>query len=308
MKLFIRIGNIVGVLSWSVLFSLTAYAQQDPLYGLYINNPLVINPAYTGINNNLAIFTGYRNQWAGFDGNPATLYAGGHLSLLQNKMAAGLTMVSDRIGENNNTQLTASYTYKLSLGEAQTLSFGMQAGFINYKVDPSSLLLEDITDNSFSSISQTKPTFGAGLMLKSDRYLLGLSVPRLVNGSFEIGGQEINVYQQHYYLLGSYLFFLSERIILKPSVLLKAVSGTPVSADMNVNFILDRNYSVGIYTRNLNAYGLMAQISFLDKFRVSYALEVPTNKSVGTRFTTNEVMLSISTAALGFHDHSQSGF
>ncbi|HCZ36045.1 MAG TPA: hypothetical protein DHV26_08980, partial [Cytophagales bacterium] len=28
--------------------SLTAMAQQDPLYSQYINNPLLINPAYTG--------------------------------------------------------------------------------------------------------------------------------------------------------------------------------------------------------------------------------------------------------------------
>jgi type IX secretion system PorP/SprF family membrane protein len=308
MNRFTCIQKVVNVLSCSLLVSLTAYAQQDPLYGLYINNPLVINPAYTGINNNFAAFTGYRNQWAGFDGSPATLYAGGHLSLHENKMAAGLMVVSDKIGENNNTQFTANYAYKLPLGNEQILSFGMQAGFIHYKVDPASLTLQDPTDNFFSSINQMKLTLGAGILLKSDRYLLGLSVPRLMNSALETGGQKVNVYQQHYYLLGSYLFFPSKQVILKPSILLKAVSGAPLSVDVNFSAIFDRKYSVGMYTRNLNAYGLLARIGFLDKFTVSYALEVPTNRSVGSRFITNEVMLSMSMSVFHFHALSQSAF
>jgi type IX secretion system PorP/SprF family membrane protein len=304
MKSFPLIIKITVMLGCLVFVSATAYAQQDPLYGLYINNPLVINPAYTGINNNFTSFAGYRNQWAGFDGNPTTLYAGGHLSLSENQMGAGLMVVSDRIGENSNTQLTASYAYRLSFSEGQTLSFGMQVGFINYKVDPSSLILQDPTDNSFASVNQLKPTLGAGLLLKSDRYMFGLSVPRLINGALELGGQKMNVYQQHYYMLGSYSFYLSEQIILKPAILLKAVNGAPLSMDVNFNLTLDRKYLIAIYTRNLGAYGVMTQIKFLDKFRISYALEVPTNKSVGTRFVTNEVMLSVSTAVLQFHDLS----
>ena len=138
--------------------------------------------------------------------------------------------------------------------------------------------------------------------------MIGLSVPRMVNSSFDLGGQKINVYQQHYYLMGSYLFFLSEGVILKPSVLLKAVSGSPLSADVNVNVIFKRNYSIGAYTRNLNSYGLLAQVNFMEKYRIAYAFEVPTNGSVGTRFVTNEIMLSIRTSVLRFHENSVSNF
>lgn len=34
------------------LFSICAQAQIDPLYAQYLNNPLLINPAYSGLNNN----------------------------------------------------------------------------------------------------------------------------------------------------------------------------------------------------------------------------------------------------------------
>ncbi len=288
--------------------SVQVSAQQDPLYSLYLNNPLLINPAYTGLNNNLTMFAGYRSQWAGFDGSPSTLNAGAHTSLWQNKMAAGFVVVSDRIGENTNTQVTGTYAYKLPINAGTTLSFGMQAGFMNYKVDPSQLTLQNPTDPLFMPVNQMTPSIGAGVMLKGDRYLLGLSVPRLVNGTFDLGGQKINVYEQHFYMLGSYLFHISERLVLKPSVLLKAVSGAPLSTDLNFNLIIDRNYSAGIYTRNFNAYGILASINFLDKFKLAYALEVPTNKSVGTRYVTNEIMLSMRMSILGFQATEVSNF
>ncbi len=283
-------------------------AQQDPLYSLYLNNPLLINPAYTGANNNLTVFAGYRSQWAGFDGSPSTLNAGAHTSLYQNKMAAGFVVVSDRIGENTNTQATGTFAYKLPIKAGTTLSFGMQAGFMNYKVDPSQLTVQNPADPLFQPVNQITPTLGAGVMLKGDRYLLGLSVPRLVNGTFDLGGQKINVYEQHFYLLGSYLFHVSERIILKPSALLKAVAGAPLSTDINFNAIIDRNYSAGIYTRNFKAYGILASVNFLDKYRLAYALEVPTNQSVGTRYVTNEIMLSMRMSIFGFQANTVSNF
>ena len=291
-----------------MLASLRMFGQQDPLYSLYLNNPLLINPAYTGMNNNLTMFAGYRSQWAGFDGSPTTVNAGAHTSLWQNKMGAGFYVASDKIGENTNTQVTGSYAYKLPINAGTTLSFGMQAGFMNYKVDPSQLTLQDATDPLFTPVNQMTPSIGAGVMLKGDRYLLGISVPRLVNGTFDLGGQKINVYEQHFYILGSYLFHISERLVLKPSVLLKAVSGAPLSTDLNFNLIIDRNYSAGIYTRNFNAYGILASVDFLDKFKLAYALEVPTNKSVGTRYVTNEIMLSMRMSIFGFQATEVSNF
>ncbi len=302
--------RLIGILLCALCCFAAAgvHAQQDPIYGLYINNPLVINPAYTGINNNLTAFTTYRNQWAGFDGSPSTFNAGGHVSLRQNKIGAGLLFVSDKIGENTNTQVTGTFAYKLPVSDGTTLSFGMQAGFINYKMDPSRLTLQDPTDPLFAPINQIKPSLGAGVMLKGDKFMVGLSMPRLINGTFDMGGQKISVYQQTFYFLGSYLFFLSERVVMKPAVLLKAASGAPLSTDLNFNFIIDRKYSAGLYTRSFNTYGITAQVNFLEKYHLTYALEVPTGASVGAQFITNEVMLSIRTSTFTYHDRAISNF
>ena len=84
-----------------IIFGAACYqskAQQDPLYAQYINNPLVINPAYTGINNVLNASLGHRTQWAGFEGAPNTTSLSVHSSLFDNKVGGGILLIRDQRG------------------------------------------------------------------------------------------------------------------------------------------------------------------------------------------------------------------
>ena len=56
-----------------------------------------------------------------------------------------------------------------------------------------------------------------------------------------------------YYLFGSYVMFISEDIRFKPSLLLRASSGSPLSADLNAMFTFRELYTGGIFTRNFNS-------------------------------------------------------
>src|SRR3989337_4588720 len=155
-------------------------AQVDPLYAQYLNNPLLINPAYAGLNNNFNAGITYRKQWAGFEGSPNTFNVNGHTSLLENRMGIGLIFVKDNVGVNSNTEVHGTYAYRLDLDE-KYLSFGLQAGFISFKGNNSDLNPYDASDPAFNENQNiTKPSFGAGIILNSERYFLGLSVPRML--------------------------------------------------------------------------------------------------------------------------------
>lgn len=282
--------------------SLSGFAQQDPLYAQYINNPMVINPAYAGLNNNFNASISYRNQWGGFDGNPVTMNVNSHLSLVDNKVGVGILLVQDKIGNIKNTEFQAAFSYKLKL-EDKTFSFGMQAGVINFRNDYSSLNLSNKLDTAFTrNENLSKPNIGVGAILKSEKYFVGLSVPRLLSTIVSNGGQNYELYNQHYYLFGSYVFYLNERIRLKPSVLLKGVKGSPLSTDLNFNVNIDANYTAGVFTRNFNAYGLLLQAKLSDRYKFGYTFELPTNQSVGTRFNTHELFLGIVLPVLSYHD------
>jgi type IX secretion system PorP/SprF family membrane protein len=290
-----------------ILFQLVMgaiHAQQDPLYSQYLNNPFVINPAYGGLTNNLNASVSYRQQWAGFEGSPKTINFNASMSLFDNTMGAGLMVVSDQIGANTTNEVFATYSYRIQLDQTKTLSFGLQAGASNYQTDNDKLNPQNPSDPFYTgTISEFKPSFGAGVILTSDKFFLSLSVPRMLKSNFEEEGVQTTLYAQHFYGLASYLFFLSERVRFKPSALVKYVSGAPLSVDVNASVIFHENYQAGVLTRNFNTYGFFVQAFVKNSLRFGYVFELPTAKSVGTNFTTHEVTLGIRMTPLRFHSN-----
>jgi len=291
-----------------LFISISGFSQQDPIYSQYLLNPIVINPAYAGLNNNLTVLAGYRTQWTGFDGQPQTLNATAHTSIVNNKVGIGIVFMNDRIGNVTNTETNAAFSYKLNLNKT-TFSFGMQAGFQSYRTDYSALNLFDAGDNAFTGVERgTRINMGAGAVLKSEKLFLGLSVPRLLPSTFENGGQEFELYNQHFYLAGAYMHYVNEHIRLKPAVLVRGVKGAPASVDLAFNVNFNGMHTAGLFTRNFNTYGILLQTMLKEQYRFGYVFEVPTNKSVGTQFLTHEITLGIQLSVFSFHERSISNF
>jgi type IX secretion system PorP/SprF family membrane protein len=300
--------KLILLIFCAIVITGSVKAQIDPLYAQYLNNPLLINPAYSGLNNNFNASLTYRKQWAGFDGSPTTVNASAHSSLFDNKMGVGFYIMQDKAAVNKNTDIQATYAYRIDLKE-KYLSFGLQAGLINYKSNNGDLNPRDPSAPEFSgNQSYSKPTFGAGIILNSERYFVGLSVPRMLKAKASINGIETDLYQQHFYFTGAYIIFLTERIRLKPAMLLKGVKGAPFSTDLNFSANFDEKYTAGIFTRNFNTYGLLAQMKLKDNVRFGYVFEVPTNHSVGARYTSHELMVGINMSLLSFHSTSITNF
>ncbi len=281
--------------------SLTAMAQQDPLYSQYINNPLLINPAYTGSTTDFNASVMYRKQWAGFEGSPVTMNANAHMALSNNRMGAGLIVLQDQIGADKTTEITFTYGYHLPLSTDLKLSFGLQGGLINYQTDYSDVTFNP-ADGKFVNQSEWRPNLGSGLILRSEKFMVGLSVPKLLKATSTIEEYSTSLYNQHAYAMAAYVFQLSYRIKVKPWVMARMVSGAPVSFDYAASLKVDDSYSLGLFTRNLNTLGTFAQINLGDNIRFAYAFELPTGKSVGTQFTTHEVTLGVRFGLLNFHD------
>jgi type IX secretion system PorP/SprF family membrane protein len=217
-------------------------------------------------------------------------------------------VVQDKIGDTKITETSSLYAYKIELNDDRVLSFGLQAGIINYRNDAANLNPKDAGDPLFGFVNETKFNIGAGVVLKSERFMVGFSVPRLTPTTVNPSGtQNVEIYGRTFYLMGAYMLYLTESIRLKPSLLLRATANAPLSADINFNLNLEENYTLGLFTRNFNVVGYLAQINVKD-YRIGYVFEVPTNASVGARFTTHEVSIGISLAAFAYHNRQRSNF
>ncbi len=284
----------------------TALAQQDPLYAQYLTNPLLFNPAYAGFNNAFNASLSFRNQWAGYSGSPSTVNFNSHLALVDNKVGLGGMIIRDVLGTTKNTEAHLLASYKIKLNEKYQVSFGMQAGFTSSVNNYSQLHLDNPSDPSFGeNMKFTWPNIGFGTILTGEKFLIGISVPRMLKAKNDDGSF---IYNQHLYVFASYVHYIGTRLRLKPSLLLRGVNGAPLSADLNFNINIDTKYTAGVFVRNFNTYGALVQAWFKDKVRLGYAFELPAGNSVGTQFTSHEVTLGIKTAVLKSHERSYSEF
>jgi type IX secretion system PorP/SprF family membrane protein len=295
--------RITILLFSTLLIGTMAGAQRDPLYAQYANNPFVLNPAYAGLNNNLNFGLSYRNQWNGLQGSPKTTNINGRMPLVFDKMGAGIMIVSDQMGASTVTEALAMYSYQIHVNSATVLSFGLQAGIANFRFDNTKVAAYDNSDPLFqNNYNEATPGLGFGVVLKGDQFVVGASVPRMLKSTFSVQGVPYSLYTQHYYFNGSYDFFLTERLRLKPSTLLKWVKGAPLSVDLNASLLINNYYQVGLLTRNFNTFGFLGQALIKDIFLMGYVFELPTGGATDLDFTTHEIMMGVRLRVLSFHE------
>ncbi len=293
-NIMMRNINITTLCLIFLMSGLESKAQQDPLYNLYSFNQYMINPAYAGIYNNFVANLITRKQWAGIDGSPLTNMFSAHTSVAK-EFGTGLLIVNDQLGINNNTEAQASFSYKI-VSSKSTLAFGVQGGVINYGYDYDKLNLAYVDDEGLDMNNEgfTKSNFGAGVFYMTEKYYLGLSVPRLLKAKVNDGVTSSTRYLQHYYFSGG-LIIKSRSInsfLLKPSFLVRYTE-SQMSADLSLNALLVNTIWAGVTLRNLTGIAINAQVLVNRKFRFGYSFELPTNQLVQNNYGTHELSLLV---------------
>ncbi len=253
--------------------SVSAFAQQDAQYTQYMFNGLVLNPAYAGSREATSITAIYRNQWVKMPGAPKTLSASVHTAVGE-KNGVGLMLESDQIGAHSRFSLYGSYAYRLLLGEGK-LSLGVQAGILNYSSDWSKVNnIKDADDPNFvGQDSKLLPNFGIGAYYYLERFYVGASIPHLLNGALD-DLEKTSVYDRHYFLTSGAVFDISPAVKLKPSILIKSVpSAAPISADLNLSFLIQDALWVGGSYRFGDAVALLMEYQFVNGLRLGYSYD-----------------------------------
>jgi type IX secretion system PorP/SprF family membrane protein len=273
-------------------------AQYDPLYNQYNFDQLMLNPAYAGVHDILTTSLLYRAQWAGFEGAPQTATLTGHTSLGNNKAGVGATIISERYGVNNNTEVYGAFSYKINFGRS-TLSAGISGGYLNYSYNYGDLNLDVQDDPVFNPLNETvsQPNFGFGLWYFTDDYYLGISVPRILQVDVDTdGGDPSSRYSRHYYVSAGGMITLNPTLKIKPYTLVRLVDGIPGSIDIGANLLIRELIWAGILFRDFGAIALMGQMEINDQLRLGYSLELATNEITTQSAGTHEIMLTFDLA------------
>lgn len=261
-----------------LLYFTETNAQQDPQYTQYMYNMNVVNPAYAGSRGTLSIGLLGRTQWTSIDGAPKTFTFDAHAPLGR-KVGMGISVIADEIGPAKEQNIYADFSYTLTTSERGKLAFGLKGGVTLLDVNLLGVVLPQ-TDNSGDdlfneNINDAFPNFGAGVYYYTDKFYAGFSVPNILK-STHLDKDNINTKaaeEIHYFLTSGYVFDLSSTLKFKPSVMLKGVTGAPLSIDVNANFLLYDRFELGASYRIDDAVSALFNFGVTPDFRIGYAYD-----------------------------------
>lgn len=275
-QIHIRLKSIIFIFVL-ILLSLNVVAQQDPMFTQYMHNPVSINPAYAGSRGTLNMVAMHRQQWVGMDGAPKTLSLSVNSPFLNYNVGIGLSLLYDQIGPTKQTGLYADYSYHLKITPGVKLAFGLKGGLNIYDVDLTGL--KGYADEDPAKFNGYKklylPNVGFGMYLYSNRFYLGLSIPKMLQNSLSDANNNTlaSKEQRHYFFTGGFVLNVADNIKFKPSTIVRVVQGSPVSAELSAAVILHDQLWLGGMYRNDGSLGAMVKFDF-NKLSIGYAYDV----------------------------------
>jgi type IX secretion system PorP/SprF family membrane protein len=280
-----------------LFFVWNASAQQDPMFTQYMHNPVSINPAYAGSRGTLNFVAMNRLQWVGMDGAPKTLTLSVNSPFMKYNVGIGLSLIYDEIGPTKQTGIYADYAYHLRVTTNVKLAFGLKGGVNIYDVNLLNLIGAQNDDHValYGFRKMYLPNFGVGSYLYSDRFYIGLSIPKLLQNSLSDNQNTMvlaNKEERHIFLTGGVVIDISENIKFKPSAILRMVSGSPISAELSAAFLLnDRLWLGGMY-RFGDSVGAMVKFDLTNQLSVGYSYDLTNSGLQPYNQGTHEVYVS----------------
>ncbi|GAA3776572.1 type IX secretion system membrane protein PorP/SprF [Corallibacter vietnamensis] len=287
-------------IAFALMILVSVNAQQDPQYTQYMYNMNVVNPAYAGSKDNLAVGLLYRSQWVSVNDAPKTATLSIH-SPIGKKVGLGLSVISDQIGPVEENNVYADFSYTLNLGGEHRLALGLKAGAtiqsIGFFSDIGNGYVTDANDEAFSeNTNNTNLNIGSGFFYYTDKYYVSFSVPNMLKNTYlnvTNNGQEYKYGTDvlHYFLSAGYVFNLSENTKFKPSFLMKSAFNAPTSLDVSANVLFFDRFELGATYRVDDSFGGMANFAITPGLRIGYAYDYVTSELNTKTSGSHEVML-----------------
>lgn len=279
-----------------LLFSAcSGFAQQRPMFTQYMFNGLVINPAYASVDEALSVTAVHRQQWTGFNGAPNTQTLSAHSPICESNTAVGLLLSRDQIGISLVDQAALmSVSQRVRVGYDTWLAVALSAGFSQYRSDYGNSTDQiSSVDPMFQNESNLNLNLGAGMMLFSNTFYAGLSVPTFTAKRITTISSQPTTERPHAFFYGGVLLDPEGFVKAKPNLLLKYVPGSPLQADVNMNVLFADIFWVGASWRSFDSIDLMTQIQVMRNLQVGYSYDFTPTALGSAQRGSHEIMLRL---------------
>lgn len=285
-----------------MLVCMKMQAQQTPLFSTYYFNRFLLNPAFTGIDNEYRAFGFFRSQWGNMPGRPITGGATLEGSFWKDRIGTGVFVMNDQIGIFNQTNISVSYAQKIRFAKDHQISIGVQGSAFLNRIDFSRASAADFNDPSLGEQKQMQAVFdlNVGISYKWKNLLVGFSVPQVLQPNVKYANtssQAANYkYVRHYNAFAQYRISLfKEKFNITPTLFMR--KGTYTGFQFDATVLLDYKNIVFAGAGYRNSFGViaMAGVNIQNMFTVAYAFDFTTQKTLrGQVGATHEI-------TAGFH-------
>lgn len=217
---------------------------------------------------------------------------------LGKKLGFGMTVINDQTFIEKQTFVSLDFSYKLKMSETADVYFGIKAGGSSYNANTLGLETYNVqSDPALAAISTFNPNVGVGALYKEGPMYVSLSIPRLLNtkkATNDAGYASVATDSPHIFLSGGYDVPLDGELstfILKPSAMLRYVSGAPVSLDLTAMLQIDKIVELGGMYRTDKAYAAMATVVISKRLVFGFAYEMSARPELARARNTNEMLL-----------------
>ena len=280
------------ILNFILLLPLFISAQQDAYLSLYQFNMTLINPAYAGAEGMHVISMNSRNQWSNAEDSPKTTALSYSVAGGKN-VGLGISVVSDQIFIEKQTNITADFSYRLTLANDAALFLGIKAGGNSYSADPSQLRsYRPELDPVKKPLSRFNPNMGVGFYYQSSNYWFSGAMPRLFNAKRD-GDVEIQSRDRiHTYLAAGAMFSFNDAFILKPHLMYRKTKGIGAVTDVGIKAVYSSRFELGLSARTGSIFSLQALVIVNENFSLGYAYDTYGDDQLsGINFKAHEIAM-----------------
>lgn len=302
-----------------ILFVLSAgfsKAQQQFVFTNFMMNDYYFNPAIAGSKDVHYANVGFRNQWAGFEGAPLTMYANFYGSAKNEmKHGYGASIVADRSGLVQNTGFYLNYAYHIKVSEKFKLGLGIKPGYMQYNVKLYDAQLADPGDVILTGnvLSINAFDFNAGLNFYSKEFFLMLSMRNLFTDVFNFTSFNAGL-ARHYTLISGYKWLVNKKkqpekdeegnvikrkkdFELMPAVMVNYVNPVEPQVSVMLKATIDQKYWAGLTFRSQDAIGVSLGLKIKNRWDIGYAFDYSLGKIKDYNFGSHEIVLTFQTTS-----------
>ncbi len=266
------------LLSFGLLFVIAqiSYAQREVMFDQYVQNPMAINPAFTGVRGDFNMTAIFRRKWFTIPNSPSSQTFAADGILANGKVGIGFQALNDQTSYFTTTGVYGSVAYHMDVSEFWKLSIGAQGG-IN--------VLPIYDANSYGT-NRALASVGVGAWLRSDNLYFGISKPEILNQDF--GDQRVSgFYRRPLYINIGGSYELGDELLLVPTVLLGQEKGQKLRTDIGGKVWFNEKVGIGVTYRM--GGGIKNSSISSNHFQFAGEVQVGRNIRLGYLYNTKQV-------------------